>query len=57
MLKITDNVPVAEWYSVKKMMKTNFGFVVMDATSGIALHATSCRLKTVFLMSYIAHKN
>ena len=54
MLKIMDNVPVVEWYSVRKMMKTDFGFVVIDATSGIALHATSCRLKTVFLMSSIA---
>ena len=25
-----------EWYSVKKMMKINFGFVVINATSGIA---------------------
>ena len=41
MLKIMDNVPVVQWYSVKKM-KTDFGFVVIDATSGIALHATSC---------------
>ena len=54
MLKIMDNVSVVEWYSVKKMMKTDFGFVVMDVTSGIALHATSCQLKTVFLRSSIA---
>ena len=32
MLKIMDNVPVVQWYSVKKM-KTNFGFLVIDATS------------------------
>ena len=38
MLKIMDNVPIVQWYSVKKM-KADFVFLVIDATSGIALHA------------------
>jgi len=40
-LDVEGNTPVVEWYSVKKMMKTGFGFVVI-VTSGITLHATSC---------------
>ena len=40
-LDVEGNIPVVEWYSVKKMMKTGLGFVVI-VTSGIALHATSC---------------
>ena len=41
-----------QWYSVK-MVKNDFGCVVIDAMSGLVLHAKSCKLKTVFLRNSI----
>ena len=49
--KIVENVQVVEWCSVKKT-KIDFGCVVTDMTSGIALHAVFLKI----FIARVAHK-